>query len=76
MPPESGDFESVKYPSQTTIKMERIKMDPIGLCFRRVPSGYKTFSRFQKGRLIVGILKVSKSFLKHNRMERISNGPH
>ena len=24
-------------------------MDPIGLCFRRVPSGDKTFSRFQKG---------------------------
>ena len=34
-------------------------MDPIGLCFRRVPSGDKTFSGFQKGCLKVVNLKLS-----------------
>ena len=63
-------------------------MDPIGLyfrrvpfgdktssrfCFRRVPPGDKTFSRSQKGCLKV---KVSKPFLKNNKMEIISNGPN
>ena len=51
-------------------------MDPIGFCFRRVPSGYKIFSRFQKGLLKVRILEVFTPFLKHNKMGRISNGPH
>ena len=41
-----------------------------------VPSGDKAFSKFQKGFLKARILKVSKPFLKHNNMERISNGPH
>ena len=50
-------------------------MDPIAFCFRRVSSGDKTFSEFQKGRLKVVILKVSKPFLKHNKMERLLNGP-
>ena len=44
-------------------------MDPIGLFLRRVPSGDKTFSGFQKGRLKVGILKVSAPFTIHNKME-------
>ena len=50
-------------------------MDPIGFCFRRVSSGDKIFSTFRKGRLKVGILKVSKPFLKNNKMERLSNDP-
>ena len=51
-------------------------MDLIGFCFRRVPSGDKTFSRFQKGGLPPLKRKVQKPFLKQNKMERLSNGPH
>ena len=72
-PPESEDFESVKF--SNTIKWKEYQMDPIGFCFRRVHSG-ETFSTFQKSRLKVGILKVLKPFLKHNKIERISKGPH
>ena len=46
-----------------------------GSLLSRVPSGDKTFSKFQKDRLKVEILKMSKPFLKPNKMERILNGP-
>ena len=52
------------------IKWKEYQMDPI---VRRVPLGDKTFSRFQKARLQVRILKVSKPFLKHNKIESKNN---
>ena len=50
-PPESWDFESGKYPSQTTIKWKELKRTPLGSTFQR-PYGDKTFSRFQKGEFL------------------------
>ena len=48
-------------------------MDPIGFCFRRIPSGDKVFSRFKKCRFQFRIWKVSKPFLEHNKMESKNN---
>ena len=63
MPHESCYFEIVKYPSQTTIKWEESQWTHWALLCR-VPSGDKTFSGFQKGRLKVVILKVSNTLLR------------
>ena len=56
-------------------KMENCQVDPLGSAFAD-PSGDKGFSSFENGGLKDGILKVSKPFLKHNKMERLPNGPH
>ena len=50
-------------------------MDPIGHCFAETLRGIKHFQDFNKADGKFGILKVSKPFLKHNKMERLSNGP-
>ena len=57
-------------------KMERLSNGPHWVLLRRVPSGDKTFSRFQKGGLPPLKQKVQTPFLKRNRMEKLSNGPH
>ena len=44
--------------------MERLSNEPHWVLLCRVPSGDKTFSRFQKGRWKIGISKVSKPFPK------------
>ena len=46
-------------------------MDPYWSLQADIPSGDKTFSRFQKGGLPPLKRKVQTPFLKHNKMERI-----
>ena len=41
-----------------------------------MPSGDKTFSEFQKGGLPLLNWKCQTPFSRHNKMERIPNGPH
>ena len=56
--------------------MERLSNRPHWVLLHKVPLGDKTFSRFQKDRWRIGILKVWKPFLMRNKMERLSNVPH
>ena len=46
-----GKIETSIFASQSHIKMERPSSGPLGVCFRRLPSGDKGFRDFQKGGL-------------------------
>ena len=56
----------VKTPFLKHNEMERVSNGPHWVLLRRVPSGDKTFSIFQKGALQPLKRKVQKPFLKHN----------
>ena len=67
--------EMFKHPFSNTIyKMERIKWSPFGSAIA-VPSGDKTFSRFQKADYPPLKRKAQTPFLKHNKMDRIKWTP-
>merc|ERR1711951_145226 len=66
--------ERSKHPFSNTIKWKESN-GPHWVLLRRVPSGDKTFSRFQKGGLPPVKRKVQTPFLKHNKMERIKWTP-
>ena len=55
--------------------MERLSNGPHRVLLCRVPSGDKTFSRFQKGRWRIGILKVPKPFPRTIKWEDCQMDP-
>ena len=69
--PMENEILKVPKPFLKHNKIERLSNGPYWVLLRRVPSGDKTFSRFQKDVLPILKQEVQKPFLKHKKMERL-----
>ena len=73
------EFPSVNWKYQIPLsdhnKIERIKMDPIGLCIAESLRGIKHFQDFNKTSHPPVNLKLPTPFSRHNKMKRIKMDP-
>ena len=68
-------MQILKVSNVSRIKWKDCQMDPVGSAFAKSLRGIKHFQDFNKA-WKVRILKLSKPFREHNKIVRLSNGPH